>query len=234
MGWSVSFVLPKYSLHPKYYWIDTLMALPSFHHELTLPHAHLVVHCIRLFASPWTVSCQVPLSVEFSRQKYWSGLRFPSPGDLPDPEIKPESPASQALAGRFFTRDPFWKTPVFPERFNLRVNIKDRYIALCHPGISKWYNWEAFVKSRVYSEETDAYIFFPYLELNTISRAKITDQLCCRPQQQIQTIAFLAALKQTRDPQHPSLLWVVLTALLSTKKYIFQRTKISKQGCLSF
>ena len=45
---------------------------------------------------PWTVACQVPLSMGFSRQEYWSGLPFPSPGDLPDPGIKPRSPALQA------------------------------------------------------------------------------------------------------------------------------------------
>jgi len=46
--------------------------------------------------TPGTVACQAPLSVEFPRQEYWSGLPFPSPGDLPDPGIKPESPVSQA------------------------------------------------------------------------------------------------------------------------------------------
>ena len=43
----------------------------------------------QLFATPWTVAHQVPLSVEFSRQAYWSGLPFPSPGDLPDTGIEP-------------------------------------------------------------------------------------------------------------------------------------------------
>ena len=52
----------------------------------------------RLFATPWTVAYQAPLSMGFSRQEYWSGLPFPSPGDLPDPEIKPRSPALQADA----------------------------------------------------------------------------------------------------------------------------------------
>ena len=51
-----------------------------------------------LFATPWTVALQAPLSMEFSRQEYWSGLPFPSPGDLPDPEIQPGSPALQADA----------------------------------------------------------------------------------------------------------------------------------------
>ena len=51
---------------------------------------------VRLFATPWTVAYQAPQSMEFSRQEYWSGLPFPSPGDLPDPGIEPGSPALQA------------------------------------------------------------------------------------------------------------------------------------------
>ena len=51
-----------------------------------------------LFATPWTVAHQAPLSMGFSRQEYWSGLPFPSPGDLPNPGIKPRSPALQTDA----------------------------------------------------------------------------------------------------------------------------------------
>ena len=47
-------------------------------------------------ATPWTVACQAPLSMEFSRQEYWSGMPFPSPGDLLDPGIELGSPALQA------------------------------------------------------------------------------------------------------------------------------------------
>ena len=54
-------------------------------------------------ATPWSVPNQAPLSMGFPRQEYWSGLPFPSPGDLPDPGIKPASLTSPALAGRFFT-----------------------------------------------------------------------------------------------------------------------------------
>ena len=54
--------------------------------------------CVQLFATPWTVAHQAPPSMEFSRQEYWSGLPFPSPGDLPDPGIEPKSPALQADA----------------------------------------------------------------------------------------------------------------------------------------
>ena len=54
--------------------------------------------CARLFVTPWTVVYQAPPSMGFSRQEYWHGLPFPSPGDLPNPRIKPRSPALQADA----------------------------------------------------------------------------------------------------------------------------------------
>ena len=54
------------------------------------------------FVAPWSVACQAPLSMEFSSREYWNALLFPPPGDLPDPGIKPMSPA---LAGGFFTTD---------------------------------------------------------------------------------------------------------------------------------
>ena len=63
----------------------------------------LVVFCVlshsvvfNSFVTPWTVACQAPLSMEFSRQEYWSGLPVPSPGDLPSPGMEPRSPAWQA------------------------------------------------------------------------------------------------------------------------------------------
>ena len=56
--------------------------------------------------TPWTIARQAPLSMEFSKQEYWSGLPFPPQGDLPDPGIEPISPA---LAGGFFTAEPTGK-----------------------------------------------------------------------------------------------------------------------------
>ena len=56
-----------------------------------------------LFATPWTVACQAPGPWDFPRQEYWSGLSFPSPGNLPDPGMELTSPTS---AGRFFTAEP--------------------------------------------------------------------------------------------------------------------------------
>ena len=67
---------------------------------------------VRLFATSWTVAYQAPPSVGFSRQEYWSGLPFPSPGDLPNPGIEPGSPALQADAlpseppGKFRCKSP--------------------------------------------------------------------------------------------------------------------------------
>ena len=66
---------------------------------------HGVSH-VWLFVSPWTVACQAPLFMEFSRQEYWREISYPLPGYLPDPGIKPTFHASPALTGRFFTTAP--------------------------------------------------------------------------------------------------------------------------------
>ena len=71
--------------------------------------SHLVVS--NSFVIPWAVAHQAPLSMGFSRQEYWSGLPFPSPGELPDAGIQPRPPASAALAGEFFTTAPPGKPP---------------------------------------------------------------------------------------------------------------------------
>ena len=65
-----------------------------FEVELTYGRGYSLSH-VRLFEIPWTVVCRAPLYMGFPRQEYWSGLSFPSPGDLPNPGIKPGSPALQ-------------------------------------------------------------------------------------------------------------------------------------------
>ena len=75
--------------------------------------------CVSNSATPGTVARQAPLSMGFSRQEYWSGLPFPSPGDLSDPGIEPASPA---LAGGFFTTEPPGK-PKCP--YNKRLNEEE-------------------------------------------------------------------------------------------------------------
>ena len=68
--------------------------------------------CIPLFATPQTVALQAFLSTGLPRQEYWSGLPFPTPGDLPDPGMQPTSPVSPALAERFFSTVAAWEAPV--------------------------------------------------------------------------------------------------------------------------
>jgi len=62
-----------------------------------------VLSHVQLFVISWTVACQAPLPVEFSRQEYWSWLPFPTPEDLPDSGFEPESLVPPTLAGRLFT-----------------------------------------------------------------------------------------------------------------------------------
>ena len=79
---------------------------------VTFLHACVFAKSLQSFLTlcdPWTIVCQASLSMEFSRQEYWSALPFPTPEDLPDPGIKLVSPA---LAGEFFTNCATWEAPV--------------------------------------------------------------------------------------------------------------------------
>ena len=64
---------------------------------------------VPLFATPWTIAHQAPLSIGFSRQEYWSRLPCPPPGDLPDPGTEPTTLKSPALAGKLFTTSTTWE-----------------------------------------------------------------------------------------------------------------------------
>ena len=86
------------------------------------------------FATPWTIALQAPLSMRFSRQKYWSGLLFPSPGDIPDPGIEPVSPA---LTDKFFTTESLGK-PIDVLSYWLKIHV---YI---------WYSWAKYPNKIVY------------------------------------------------------------------------------------
>ena len=72
------------------------------YHIYVRVYAHLL-SCVRLFAIPWTIVCQAPLSIGFSWWEYWSGLSFPTPGGLSDPGIEPMSPVS-----------PYWQADSLP------------------------------------------------------------------------------------------------------------------------
>ena len=73
--------------------------------------------CVQLFVIPWTVTCQAPHSIEFSRQEHWSRLSFPTLGHLPEPGIEPVSLVSPALAGKFSTTLP----PEKPQKYHIAL-----------------------------------------------------------------------------------------------------------------
>ena len=75
----------------------------------------------------WTVAHQAPLSMEFSRQDYWSRLPFPTPGDLSDPGIEPESLVSPA--SRFFTADATWETLTYESQTVLKSKDQEQILA---------------------------------------------------------------------------------------------------------
>ena len=84
---------------------------------------------VQLFATPWTVACWAPLSMDFCRQEYWSEVPFLSPGGLPNSGIGLASPASPALVGRFFSIKPLGKPS------------QKEYIQIICTQIKKFYKW---------------------------------------------------------------------------------------------
>ena len=85
---------------------------------------------VRLFATLWTVAPQAALSMEFSRQEYWSGLPCPPPEDLPNPEIKPASLMSPALAGGLFTTHATWEAQIMNIR-KLKTKAQLPHLRCC-------------------------------------------------------------------------------------------------------
>ena len=100
-------ILVSFHLHPspqkRLLYYTSVQNLSMYTMQLTYLYSvrKYVLSCVQLFAAPWMVAHQAPLSMGFPRQEYWSGLLFPPPGDLPDPGIKGAS--LSCIAGRFFT-----------------------------------------------------------------------------------------------------------------------------------
>ena len=87
---------------------------------------------VQLFVT-WTVACQAPLSMRFSRQEQWSELACPPSGDLPDPGIKPTSLMSPALADVFFTTSATWESPaetLYPLLTSLHLPYPTQLLAI--------------------------------------------------------------------------------------------------------
>ena len=120
-GWRVThFRSSLANAHKQPEWRSTFRGHPGFTDEDPEAPSRVVCHCycayvlsrfshVPLFATVWTVARQAPLSMGFSRQEYWSGLPLASPGDLPDPGIKPASLMSPTLAGGFFSIHTTWE-----------------------------------------------------------------------------------------------------------------------------
>ena len=88
-----------YRLHLQFLFTSIILVCVSV---CVCTRAQSLIH-VQLCVTPWTIACQAPLFMELSRQEYWSGLPFPTPGDLPNPGIESMSLASSALTGRFLT-----------------------------------------------------------------------------------------------------------------------------------
>ena len=107
--------------------------------------------CIHIYVTPWTVAHQAPPSMGFSRQEYWSGLPFPSPGDLPEPGIKPRSPALQADV---LTSEPPGK-PYIYMWWNITQPLKKNKIM---PSAATWMSLEIILLSEVSRTEKGKYM----------------------------------------------------------------------------
>ena len=99
-------------------WLQILVMLTICPHGPRLMIIALIIMCaqslrpVRLFVTLWTVACQTPLSMAFSRQQDWSGLPFPTPRDVPNSGPEPTSTDSPVLASRFFTTSATWEAGI--------------------------------------------------------------------------------------------------------------------------
>ena len=116
-----SYATQVFSLNPSYQdlssfpgwrkWAGDRPSLERVRIGIMMMKVKVLVSHVWLFVTPWTVAYQAPLSMEFSRQEYWSGLWCPLPGDLPDLGIRPTSLKSPPVAGGFFTTIATWEAP---------------------------------------------------------------------------------------------------------------------------
>ena len=108
-------------LRDTYFGVSLLHLLPSNIHSKTVCMLSRF-GCVQLFATLWTVARQAPLSMGFWRQEYWSGLLCPLPGDLPNPGIKPVSPAVPTLQADSLPLS-HWESPLDFFRWRQKINL---------------------------------------------------------------------------------------------------------------
>ena len=148
-------------------------------------------------ATLWTVAHQSSLSVGFSRWEYWSGLPYPPPGDLPDPEIEPESLPSPALAGRFFTIRATWEAPL-RSTVHPKPSASDTGTVWLREGskpqTSKAHGLFTSYKCAKYLNEsyklTDSWLFLTYKSCNLIWVSLIIFRKCQIDESRLSTLVL--------------------------------------------
>ena len=94
-----------------HFMLPLVMCAQIYTHTCVHVHMRSCFSRVWLFGTLWTLACQTPLSMGFSRQEYWSGPPYPPPGALPDPGIEAASLRSPVLAGGFFSTSATWEAP---------------------------------------------------------------------------------------------------------------------------
>ena len=124
---------------------------------------------VRTFANPWTVACQAPLSMEFSRQEHWSGLPCPPPGDIPDPGIEPRSPTLQADSlPSEPPHKPYTSLMLLKEKNKMKIANShpfDSYTSTCN----KKEAYNLLLKRKKKSQFKTAHYYLIFMELNELS-----------------------------------------------------------------
>ena len=117
---------------------------------------------VQLFATPWTVVLQAPLSMGLSKQEYWSGLLFPSPGDLTNPGMESPFLVSPALAGGFFTTEPpgkpLYKSTIFQYKIiifkgKVQMGVFQKLTHLADKSCAKYLLYKTYTKT-IFQKET--------------------------------------------------------------------------------
>ena len=136
-------------------------------------------------ATPWTVACQAPLSMGFSRQEHWSGLPCPPPGDLPNAGTEPTSLLSLVFAGGFFTTSATWEAPRSQGSQQNKLKImpagsgcSKRWIWLRSPCVWNWplsqgkgFDYKCMFVGQIF-QAVGSFLLLIYLVYPTRSRAK--------------------------------------------------------------
>ena len=123
---------------------------------------------VQLFVTPWTVAYHAPPSMGYSRQEYWSGLPFPSPGDLPDPGIEPRSPALQADA--LPSELPGKPHIIYIYNIHFQIfSLKRYYKILCYIVGPCWLSI-LYIGTHLCSSQTPIYPPFPLVTISLFSK----------------------------------------------------------------